>query len=185
MKKITILFVILILASLACSLPTRTAPTDEPTVPVSTEAAGEAESVLATAAAELRTSGKISVTLTETQLTSYIAQRIAAQPDSPIKDPQVILQNGEIEITGKASVGILSANASIILEPFANNGNLGVTIREARFGSVPVPDSTIESLSQTLNQNLNDLITIQGEKFYLETIEIGDGTLTLSGTLQK
>ncbi|HMN58855.1 MAG TPA: hypothetical protein PJ988_00740 [Anaerolinea sp.] len=185
MKKIAILFAILILASLACQLPSRAAPTEQPTVPVSTEAAGEAESVLATAAAELRASGKVSVTLTETQLTSYIAQRIAAQPDSPIQDPQVILQNGEIEITGKAKVGILSANASIILEPYADNGNLRVNIRGAKFGSVPVPDATIESLSQTLNQNLNDLITIQGEKFYLETIAIADGTLTLSGTLQK
>ncbi len=185
MKKMITFLLLLILTSLACSLPFRGSATVEPTsIPVSTAAAGEVEDQMATAAAELEVNGQVSVILTDTQLTSYIAQKLALNEDSPLTNPQVILQNGQIEVTGKATIGILTAPATIILEPYANQGNLGITIKEAKLGSVPLPQSTLDSISQTLNENLNDLITIRGDKFYLETIAISDGSLTLSGHLQ-
>jgi uncharacterized protein YpmS len=184
MKKLLVLMVVLILASLACQLPGRAASIAQPTIVVSKEAAGEVENQLATAAADLNDTGLVTVVFTESQLTSYITEKIADQPDNPIQNPQVLLRDGTIEVTGKAKVGILSTVARLVLEPFANQGNLGVDIREAKLGSLPFPDSTLESISQTLNQNLNDLITVRGDKFYLETISVNDGTLTLSGRLQ-
>jgi hypothetical protein len=182
MKRIGAFITILILTSLACQLPLRRSATPEPTpIPVSTEAAGQVEDQLATAAAELEQTGSVTITFTEAQITSYIANKMIASNQDFFQNPQVLLQDGAIDISGQAKIGMLSSKARLVLEPYADQGNLYIRIRSGKFGSIPVPDATLQSLSETINQNLNELITVNGQKFWLESIQISNGTMTLSG----
>ncbi len=183
-KRLTLFVLLLLLTGLACQAPVRLAATETPSpIPVTTEAAGELESRLATAAAELETTGQVTVTFTENQITSYIVQQLAATQETRLSDPQVTLQDGLIEVTGKVSVSLIKANARIVLEPYVDQGDLRMAIREAKFGSIPIPDATLEELTATLNQNLSEFTSINGRKFRLEVITITDGTMTLSGKL--
>ena len=184
MKRFSAFLILLVLTSLACQMPIRAISTQTPTlIPVSTEAVGQMENQMATAAAELEQTGQVTVTFTETQLTSYFAQQLSTSGEMMLTDPQVILANDTIEVTGTAAVGKLKSNTQIILEPYADQGNLRMTILEAKFGKLPVPDAILKTLTNTLNQNLDNLTSINGQKFWLETIEIADGTMTLSGRL--
>jgi len=184
MKQIRTFLLLLILFSLACQMPIRAAQQDQTPIPVSTEAAGQFEEQLATAAAELEQTGQVTVVFTETQLTSYFTQQLPTSGDVVLTDPQVFLRDGKIQVTGKASVGSLSTDTMVILQPYIDQGNLRFTIEEGKFGSIPMPDVTLNFLSETINQNMEYFTTLNGRKFWLETITIADGLMTLSGSLE-
>ncbi len=200
MKKILLLFALLLLTSMACQMPIRAAATPEPErILVSGEASAQLQEILATAVAHLQETGSVAVTITEVQLTSYLSEKLASQTDSPLQEPQIRLVDGLIEVTGKASAGPITANATILLEPVAVNGSLNIAIKEANFGSIPLPESTLNSLTDTINQNIGSLATLNNQSFYLDTIAIANhavrsenwryiryanGTMTLSGRLQ-
>ncbi|MGH2524686.1 MAG: hypothetical protein ACRDH2_19440, partial [Anaerolineales bacterium] len=102
-------------ASLACGLPGRGGPTPPASpIPVSTEAAGELLDVWKSAV-ENSSNGEVSVVVTEAQLTSYAAIKLAEQEDPPLRDPQIFLRDGKVQIYGTAKAGSLTAPAVIIL----------------------------------------------------------------------
>jgi uncharacterized protein YpmS len=183
MKPIRTFLLLLVLFSLACQMPIRAASQDSTSIPISTEAAGQFEDQLATASAELEQTGQVTVIISETQLTSYFAQQLPSSGDVVLTDPQVRLRDGIIEVTGIASVGSLTTDAMVILQPYIEQGNLRLSIQEAKFGAVPIPDAILETLTETLNQNLDNFTTVNGRKFWLETITVADGSMTLSGSL--
>jgi uncharacterized protein YpmS len=186
MKQIRTFFLILVLFSLACQMPIRAAQQEQEQtpIPVATEAAGQLEDQMATAAAELEQTGQVTVTISEAQLTAFVAEQLSANGGDVLTDPQVKLRNGKIEVTGKASVGFLTADAIVILQPYAEQGKLRLSIEEAKFGAVPIPDATLDTLTNTLNQNLDNFTTVNGREFWLETVTVEDGFMTLSGNLE-
>lgn len=184
MKQIRSFLVLLGLFSLACQMPIRAIQPEPTSIPVSTEAAGQFEDTLATAAAELEQTGQVTVIISETQLTSFVAQQLPANDEYVLTDPQVILRDGNIEVTAIASVGSLSTDAVVILQPYVEQGNLRLSIVDGKFGAIPIPDAILVTLTETLNQNLDYFTTVNGRKFWLETISIADGSMTLSGSLE-
>lgn len=183
MKPFIFLSVLLLSVGLACSLPIRaTQPPSNPMV-ASGEAAAELEANVATAAAQLEQTGSASLTITETQLTSYLAEKLASQPDSPIQNAQIRIENGSIQLTGQMSVSSLSTDLSLTLQPYVDQGNLQVTIQEGQIGSIPLPDATLKTLNQTINQEMLGLVTFHGQPFKLESISMDNGSLTLKGVL--
>ena len=184
MKHIRTFLLLLVMFSLACQMPISAAQQDQTPIPVTTEAAGQFEEQLATAAAELEQTGQVTVIFSESQLTSFFAQQLPTSGDVILTDPQVILREGKIEVTGKASVGSISTDAMVILQPYIDQGNIRFTIDEGKFGSIPMPDVTLNFLSETINQNMDYFTTVNGRKFWLEAITIADGLTTLSGSLE-
>lgn len=184
MNKILLLIMLLAFTAMACQAPLRIAATSEPErIVISGEASAEVEQILATAVAELQQTGSVTLSLTEVHLTSYLAEKLAAQPDNPLQNPQIFLRNGVIELTGETSIGDLTANTSLILEPYADQGDFRVSIQEANFGSIPIPEGALNTLADTINQNLGALVTVNGQKFNLQSVVITDGVITLSGNL--
>src|SRR5690242_3836948 len=106
------------LAVLACGSPLGigqpTAPASP--IPVSTEAAGELEELWANAIENAGPNGEVSVVMTEEQLTSYVAVKLAEQPDVPLKNIQIFLRDGQMTLTGDAKVGPLSSKASLAVD---------------------------------------------------------------------
>lgn len=184
MKPVYFLMTLLVLVGLACSLPVNRSndkQLDSTEVPVVVGPALEDQ--MATAAAELSATGQVTVVFTEAQLANYMAERLSTNTDAPLVNPQVLLRDGQIVVSGDLTVAFVKATATFTLRPYIDNGRLQVELVDAKMGSIPIPDDTLTTLTNTINQNLSGLTTIENRQFTLEQVVVADGTITLSGRL--
>ncbi len=180
-----ILMLVLLLASLACTLPAAASrPTVTPVpspVPASTQDSKELQQQIATASAKFSETGELSLTLTEKQIDALLLEAISQQADLQVTDPQVFLQNGEITFTGKTVIAKLDVAVQIVFKPVVSDGLLTVEVVSANFGKIPVPDSFLKQITELVNKNLNEHITVDGRQIQIETVQVGDGKLTITG----
>lgn len=177
--------VVLCVAALACG-PGLASPTPPGSpIPVTTEAAGQLESAWQTAVASPQ-NGQVTVVMTEQQLTSYAALKLAANPQSPIQNPQIFLRNGQMSIygTAKANSVVLPIAIALSVAPAAD-GTVSVTIQSISFGPLPAPASLRDTLTSTLNQLISGQVTSGNSNFKVTDIKIGDGQMTVTGTIAQ
>ena len=154
MKKKTMLFpLVLLLAGLACSLPGVGGGEATPTQP--------AESLLESieqAVEDAEGTGVFTVTLSEAQVTAFLAEQLAQQTDPVFKDPEVELHPDEMTISGdyKVAEGIF-ANAEITLKVAVDeNGNPVVEPVSGSVGPVEIPVENLALISDYVMQFLTD-----------------------------
>ena len=175
----------LIGASLACNIAVGGPTPPASPIPVSTEAAGQLEEIWKQAL-ENSGNGEISVTFTEAQLTSFAALKLAEQEEPPLRDIQVFLRDGKIQLYGTATAGSLSTTALVILKlNLTPEGLITLEVEEADFGPIPVPDSLLENVSKALDEALTGQLGSQATGFKITNAVIADGQMTLTGTISK
>lgn len=180
--RVWMLIVTLTAAGLACALPGGPKPPASP-IAVSTAAATEMQETVQTAVADAAKSGQLDLTLTEEQVTSYVALQLAEQADTPITNPQVFLRDDKIQMFGTVKAGQVTANAQIIIAVAVDaQGQLALTIEKADFGPIPVPQSLLDRISTALDQALTEQT---GGNTVLSSVTIVDGQITLTGTVSK
>jgi uncharacterized protein YpmS len=173
---------VLFLAILACTITVGGPEYPDQQIAVSTEAAGQIQFVLQTAEAAGTTSGQITVVLTETQLTSYLFYRLAVQTQPLFTDPQVYLQNGQIQIFGTARKGYFQATVAIILTAGVNDqGQLEIELTSADFGPLPVPGGLKDAITAAIQEMYTGAIGPAAIGFRLKSISIADGLMTITG----
>ena len=172
----------LVFSSLACALPFRGAqPTQAPIV-VSTESAGEMEKQIDEAANEFKQTGKIELQFTETQITSYIDEQLKSQPDQIFTNPQIFLQNGEIQLTGDIHQSNLTLPLKAGLKLQADGtGGVDYELTSATIGPLPLPTSLVDVLTSQIEKALGSNFTGQIPNLYIEEISIADGVMTVRG----
>jgi len=174
---------ILILAVLACTVNVGGPAYPDQHIPVSTEAAGEIQFVVQTAVAAGMESGQITLVLTEEQLTSYLAYQFQAQPQPIFTDPQVYLQDGQIQIYGTARKGYFQATVAIVLTAGVDEqGQLLIELTSANFGPLPVPSGLKEAVSAAIQEAYTGAIGPAATGFRLESVTIADGEMTITGS---
>jgi hypothetical protein len=186
-RKVWMTVLALAAASLACNMGGVLATaTPRPTpIPVSSEAAGELQDVWATAIAGSK-DGQVSVVMTEEQLTSAIAINLAQNPDTPIKDPQVLLRNGKMTITANAALQGVKSPVTIVTSAAPDaDGVLKVSIEEAKFGVLPMPAALLDSVSSMINEVVSGQFGPQGTGIKITAVTIADGQMVLTGTSTK
>jgi len=173
----------LLIAALACGGPLAVGgPTPEyPPVVVSTESAA---SLTDKFEALKSTTGEVTVAITESELTSFIADKLAAQPEATLSNPQVYLRDGKIKLYTTVTTSNFTANALIVLNAAVVEGQLTTTIEKADFGPVPVPNNLLTSLTSTINDNLLSLVNKLPAGVRLKSIAIADGNLTLTADVK-
>lgn len=167
-------------AALACNAPL--AGLIPPTrIPVSTEAAGQLIENLTSITPG--PGGEVTVTMTQEELTSYVALELAKTPDVPIKDPQIALANGRIDFTGTLGLAGVEAKTEILMKVTADSeGKPVLEIVSAEFGPLPVPKEILDGVSTAATDALvNGITTEAGTKVKLTSVEIGDGVMTVVG----
>jgi hypothetical protein len=175
------------LAALACGpslgLGAPTPPASP--IPVTTEAAGQMEGLWATAVAGSN-NGIVTVVMTEAQLTSYAALKLTNDANAPITDPQIFLRNGKMVLYGKVKANNITLPAALTLSlvPSAS-GAVSVTIDNADVGPLPVPSSLRQTLADNINQLIAQNAGTGNTGFKLTDIAIGDGKLTVTGTVTQ
>jgi hypothetical protein len=183
-RKITLLIVpfVLILAILACTMNIGGPAYPDQYIPVSTEAAGELQSALQTAAAVGEASGQEMLVITEPQLTSYLAARLDAQEQPLFTKPQAYLQDGQVQIYGTAQQGYIQANIKIVLTAgIDEQGQPKIELTSADFGPLPVPAGLKEAISAAVQEAYTGAIGPIATGFRLESITISNGIMTIVG----
>jgi len=178
-----VLFIACVLAAgLACSVPGLSSPTP---IPVSTEAAGELVATLTSITPG--PGGEISVTLTQEQLTSYVATELARSPDVPLTEPQIVLDDGKIAMTGSLTLeGVPTASEMVLEATAGTTGKPEVTVLSAKIGLLPVPAEVLDAASEVIEVGLARAIDeAAGGRVSLTGLTIDDGVMTAEGTISQ
>ncbi len=175
----------LVSASLACSIFLGGPSYPDPPVAVSTDAAAGLQSAFQTALEDAAQSGTMTVELTESELTSYLAEKLAEQPDPPITQPQVTLRDGALQVFGTAQTGIFVANVSLTAQfSVDQDGQPQIAITQATCGPFPAPPELTDALGALVRESLTGSFGPAALGFRLESISIADGKLTLTGRIK-
>ena len=183
-KKLSLLFgpFVLSLAILACTVNIGGPAYPDQHIPVSTTAAGELQSALQTAAAMGKVSGRETLVLTESQLTSYLAARLGTQEHPLLANPQVYLRNGQVQIYGTAQQGYIQANIKIVVTAGVDEqGQPKIELTSADFGPLPVPAGLKDTITAVVQEAYTGAIGPTASGFLLESITISNGTMTIVG----
>lgn len=179
MKKILLFFGLCITLSLACNLPQRVQPTPSSVSTPSTSL----EDQLAQALDELATTGKVTLTITEDQIATFVRQQ-SSTSENNLQNLQVDFQENRIRLTGTTSTGIMNSQVEVIFEPYISADALQMQVVSAKIGSLPLPEKTVNAISQVVNERIQQLTTIQGKPLNIEEVRVEDGQLSITGSLQ-
>lgn len=192
-KSVLTIFVLtLMLASLACNVFVGGPDYSTlPTVPVSTEAVQSIQDEIKRAFEEGAQTGTITMNITETQLTSYIAARLQSDPtlqqdNRPfITEPQVYLRDGQIQLYGKSQQGMFIANIGVIVSVGVDeNGQPKVEIVSADFGPMPAPQGIRDTITAMVREAYMGSLGPVATGLRIESITIGNGIMTVSGRVR-
>lgn len=182
-RNLAIVFVALTACALACGGPVAMGgptPAYDP-IPVSTEAA---QSLIDKFEAAGATSGEITVSITESEFTSYVDGQLKAQPDATFSNPQIYLRDGKIMFYGTVTTEQLTANAEVVMNATIQDNKLAITVDSANFGPLPVPQAVLDSVTTTMNDNLLELAGDMPTGVGLKSVTIADGLLTLTAVVK-
>lgn len=173
------------LATLACTMFVGGPEFPKETIPVSTEAVESLQAQIEAAVVAGAESGLITLQITEEQLTSNIALKMAGQEDPAFQDPQIYLRDGQMQIYGTVVRGYITANVLVALTVSVNElGQPNIEIAAADFGPFPAPDRLKQSLSALVTEAYTGSLGPIATGFRLESISIEDGLMTITGRIK-
>jgi len=189
MKKgrlfIALLFFSLTLASIACTVSAGGPDYPETPIAVSTEAIASLEQQVQAAQTAAAENGVLTLTVSETQITSLIAAKLEAEPNPLMRKPQVYLRNNEIQVYGKVTQGDLEANVRIVLSASIDaDGKPVLTVTSADLGPLPVPEGLNKTVSALIGEAFTGALGPAALGLRLESITIADGLMTLTGRVK-
>ncbi len=172
----------LVAASLACnySRPTPDDPSLRSTIAVSTEAVQDLEENLNAAAENLQLGEQVTLIVTESQMTSLVANNFRSEDGPVLQNPQVYLRDGQVQLVGSIHQSGLNLPLEVLISIRVDSaGNLDSTIDSAKFGPFPLPQTQLEQYSGELDRAIAN--QIGGQQIVLDGITIADGTMVISG----
>lgn len=181
LDRLHLALVILVLLGAACgpcNLLSGEMPTPPHPIAVSTEAAGQLESRI-----QQNLSGQpgqqFILRITDTEVTSLLATKLAQYDESPVADPQVWFTQGKIYGTGRL-VNVLPVEARfyIIALPRVRDGKIVVEIEKISAGALPIPDSFLQTISQSINETMDEMQL----EMEITTLEILEGEAIIKGS---
>jgi len=91
--------------------------------------------------------------ITDQELTSYLNLRLLDSSDLPLQDPHIWFTRGNIYASGQLSIDQLpfDTNATIVSGVGIVNGTLQLSIEQASFGQIPIPNGLVSSLESRVN----------------------------------
>jgi hypothetical protein len=163
-KQIVILLSLLALTGLACGLGGQPQATPAPLGPpggkiaVSDEAADRLKQNFYQALQEASGDREASLRITNEEISSLVASELTHTGQIPMENPQVWFTSGRIFITGQVnSVGPVNLDTTIVATALVDQGRMVVKVEEGQMGPFGLPDSLIESVTQTVNEALAGL----------------------------
>lgn len=181
------LFIIsLVISSLACSINVGGPEYPAQTVPASPIDAQALRDMIQQAMITGAETGNITLSITEGQLTGYMAEKISQQVNPPFTDPQILLRNGQMQMYGKITQGWFTANMLITMNVTIDEvtGQPKIQIASADFGPFPAPEGINNAISAIIDEAFTGSFGPVAVGFRLQTITIADGIMTVTGRIK-
>lgn len=177
---------VLVLATLACTVSAGGPDYPAQTVPVTTDDAQSLREQIEQALIAGAETGIVSLQITESQLTSFIADRMAQQTNPPFTDPQILLRNGQMQMYGKVTQGWFTANMLITMNVGVDEatGQPKIEVASADFGPLPAPEGLNAAITALISEAFTGSLGPVAVGFRLESITIADGIMTLTGRIR-
>jgi hypothetical protein len=184
-KRFFFAIVVLAAATLACSIFIGGPAYPSEPIPVSSTAAPDLQAYVQQAIAASSQTGIITLQITESQLTSYLALKLESQTDPLITDPRVLLRDGQMIVYGKAQSGIFIANINVTTQVSVDaNGQPQIKITKTDLGPLPAPQGLNDAVSSFVHEAFTGSIGPIATGFRLESISIADGVMTITGRVR-
>jgi hypothetical protein len=173
----------LVAMACTCSMPKLggVGPAPKATVPVSKEAAANMQKKIDQAAAQAKSAGQFKVTVTESELTSYIDQQIKARQaqgdEIPLASPQVKLTQGQMWVYGIFVAGSSKVNGLVVVSLQVQSGRLKIQIVRVDLGLLPVPKPFIQQINEQIQTSVDE----QSSDITLTGIVIREGEMDVTG----
>jgi hypothetical protein len=176
----------LVLASLACTIFIGGPDYPAQTIPVSPDEVTNMQAQIEEAFLAGAETGVVTMQITENQLTSYFALKMQSLPNPPFTEPLVLLRDGQMQLYGKVSSGVFTANMlvsmSVGIDP--STGLPSITIATADFGPIPAPEGLNTAISSIIAEAFTGSFGPVATGIRIETISIADGKMTLVGRIK-
>lgn len=170
----------LIFTSLACSLPQ--VVFGSRAVEVSEEAAASFEENLQDTAEEFKDTGQLEITISESELTSYIATQLNQSPNPAFTNPQIFLRDGQIQLTGNVDQGTITLPLKAALTVQADGfGGVDYEVVSASIGPLKLPAEMLNLVADQVQKSVGSNIALQIPNIYVEEITVSDGNLVIKG----
>lgn len=172
-------------AGLACSVFIGGPTYPDTRIPVSEDAVKSLQEEMKQAMDAGKTSGQVTLDISQEQLTSILALRLAQQEKPFITDPQVYLQDGQVQIYGRATQGVFEATVGIVATASVDATGLPVVqLVSVDFGPLPAPEGLNKTITALVQEAFTGSIGPAAIGFRLEKITIANGVMTLSGRIR-
>ncbi|MDM8527480.1 hypothetical protein QUF58_04640 [Anaerolineales bacterium HSG24] len=154
--NLILIIVLFALIVLACGSQTHATP---PTglIVVKREAAQQLKQNAYQALAEASDSYEATFRVTDEQITSLVALELTRTGQIPLRQPQVWFKPDQIYVTGLVSVAGVDVTMHLICSAFVQDGRLLFEITSAQTDYLDLPEATLLSLTQTINEALAEL----------------------------
>ena len=151
-----------------------------PQITVSQQVGDEARAMLASAVPQ--TGFTSSVTLSQGQITSWLATAMQNSPDLPLKDIQVYFLDDQFQLWGIIENGTGSTSALVTGTMRAGqSGSAEIRIEAIQIGTTEVPSLLLSQAESWLNQLIADSIQSQAPGLRIKQVILGNGAITLTG----
>ena len=148
---------------------------------VSDQTGKQASSILENALPQPGSSS--SVSLSQQQVTSWMALELKNNPDLPVHDVQVYFKNGQVQVWGVVEGQSNSTSMLAIgTVEIGSNGNASFNIESLQIGQKQVPSILLSQAESWLNQLTVEEINKQAPGLRITRVDIGGGVITISGT---
>jgi hypothetical protein len=172
-------------ATMACSIFVGGPALPDPAVAAPPDAFQALQSQIEAAVFNSLADGALHLSITQEQLTAFLVARLANQAEPLITDPQVVLRNGEMIIYGRARSWIFVANVAVTtVFTIDADGRPEILISHAELGPLPMPTAFRDAIAAALNEALTGAVGPIALGFRLDSIDIADGSMTLTGRLK-
>jgi hypothetical protein len=177
LRSILILPGLILLVGLACNLSSGpTPPRPVPTVPPQDQ---RIDQMVQTVQPDPNT-GKLTVSITEAQITTYIIENLQKEYQAILTNPVVIFQPGQVELYGTIKTNGITANGKIAMSVAVDpNGDPVVKILDANFGPFPIPSDLLDNLSTSVDNAIMDSMKENQSDYRLESITFTTGAATI------
>ncbi len=181
-RYILLIVCLFIFSSLACSLPQAILRPDPTPIPVSSEAITEMKDNIDEAARTFQETGEVNLQITEVQITSYLVNELNSQDNPFVQYPQILLRDGEIQMTADYQQGELTLPLKAAISVEADGfGGLAYELTSASIGPLALPEALVGQMLGQFQQMFDNNISSQLDNVFIESITIADGTMTIQG----
>ncbi len=179
-KRVIFMTVIaLILSTLACSLVSPTAPPPTPT-PISTAEYRAMETEVQSAAATAAAGGKVHLVFTEGQLTAAANTELQKQGETRIKNLQIGLDAGLLNLSGLVNQSGLDLPLTISMKITVDDqGKPHTQVVSGKVGMFGLPDNMLKQITDQVDQMITSQLQANGGNVFIESLTIDKGKIDI------